>query len=205
MHRRVEGRGAVTAELTQQVALGDDTDRAVGVERIDVQRTDLGVDHLFQRLVQCDIGIDEQRRTAHQVAQAVAIRKAVDARQHRARAPRLVDVEPTDSTFLGGGFAETFAGPFEFGQGANAGLAQARDQRDEDFSGGDRIAERAVALVNFDPGPAGDRVERKIRQVGRQQVDQEADVETTRRSPAEPGDFALALEHRQIEAARVAD
>ena len=46
-------------------------------------------------------------------------------------------------------------------------LDQARNQRDKNSRGGDRVAERAVTIVYIDFSPAGDGIERKVGQIGR--------------------------------------
>ena len=101
------------------------------------------------------------------------------------------------------GFVETRAGALDFRQGADATFAQARDQFDENGGRRNRITECAVPMLYLDSGPTGDGIERKVRQVGPQQVDQEAHVETARRNPIEASEFAFAFQHRQVKPARV--
>jgi hypothetical protein len=67
----------------------------------------------------------------------MAVGEAVDPAEHFARLPRLIHVEPADLRFAHAGFAESFAGALEFGQGANAVFTQARNQRNENIRGGD--------------------------------------------------------------------
>ena len=133
------------------------------------------------------------------------VRKAVDTTEHGARLARLLHVEPPDLRLAQGRFAKPFAGAFELRQGADSDLAQARNQRHENRRGSDRVAECAVPIVNIDLSPAGDGIEGKIGQVGRQQVDQETYVETAWLGPFETSQFALAFQHRQVETAGVTD
>ncbi len=114
-------------------------------------------------------------------------------------------VLPTDLHFAHTGFAKSFAGAFEFGQGTNSGFAQAWNQRHENGGGGNRIAARAVAALNFYIGPAGDGIERKVGQIRRQQIHHKTHIETAWRSPAHAGQFAFAFQHRQIETAGTTD
>ena len=85
-HRQRERAGAVARDRAQDVALGDDAGvlRQRRAGRSDEQRRNPRRGHRVERRADRSVGADEPRRR-HQVADAVAVRIAVDA---RARAPR---------------------------------------------------------------------------------------------------------------------
>ena len=154
------------------------------------------------------VGINEHRRHPHDVAIAMPIGVAVEAFQgsFRVSARRSLDgLDPAAARLIVEHGGEREAGPFGFGNGADAVVAQLRHQRQEHPRRGRRVAERGMPVDGVDTQPGGELLQRIAGQFRCGDLRQQPRIERARPYPRQTGEIAFALQHRQVEPDRVPD
>ena len=153
-------------------------------------------------------GCHEDRGRPHDVAIAVPIGVAVEASQgpFRIGARRRLDgFDPAGPRLIVEYGGEGKAGPFGFGDGTDAVIAQLRHQRQKHPRGRYRVAEGGMPVGDFDPEPGGELLQRIAGQFRCGDLRQQPRVERARPRPRQAGEIAFALQHGKVEADRVPD
>ncbi len=208
-----ERAGAVFRQGAQHVALGDDA----GLRRPRAMATAVGMDkerrhflahHAIEHATERQVLPHEERRRAHHVFDPVTIGPGFDARTanghdraHR-RSDRFGEAGAVLLVELRGHGA---AGALGFRQRADADGAQLRQQRQKDFRGRLRIAQRGVATGDGDAEPGGETFKRITGETGRGDLGQQPRAKGTRRRPRHAGARELPPEHGKIKTDGVAD
>ena len=205
--RRFQGRGSVAVDRAQDVAFGNDAAGPASGFRRQEQGTDLALHHRGEHRLYRPVVVGRQRRTLHQIADSVAVGVTVDADifgdvRSAAGPARLVPPGPGFFRYPG---RERADGPLCLRQGDDAPVAELRHDGAVHLRGGPGVAQRTMAVGDFDTQPAGRRVERPFRQGGGDQIDQMPDVERPRRLPRQAVALVLGFQHRQIETDGIAD
>ena len=203
-----ERRFGARRDQAHDVALGDDAvvaDRRAGLAGVgDEDRRDAPCHHQRDDLAGSGVGTNDDRRGAHQVADAVAVGVGVDGledrcggcgdRRHPAGLVGLVE-------FAG----EPERGALGLGQGADAALLELRQERQEDLGRGLSIAQRRMAAADGNAEPGGQSVERIVGEARIGYLGQQPNAERARPLPGQVGAAGLFFQHSEIEADRMAD
>ena len=208
-----EGRFAAFRQGAQEVAFGHDTGvgRRMGVVTaagVHIERGDLQPHQAGESVAYADAAVDVFGRRTHDVVHLVPIGVAVDAPQGAfgvVAGRRFHGLDPAGAVVLVEDVGERPAGALGLREGADAAFAQPRQQRQEDARAGEGVAAGRVPVGDLDIEPRGEAFQRVAGEIGLGDLGEQAGVETARPLPGEPGAFALAPHHREIEADGVAD